>query len=98
LNVISKRGLAELLNGKSREVADEALRWFKVAQSAHWNSLPDVREVFPDADQIGHVLVFNIRHNRYRLIVTEAFGQQRLYVKALLNHKEYERGGWKKWA
>jgi mRNA-degrading endonuclease HigB of HigAB toxin-antitoxin module len=30
--------------------------------------------------------------------VAEAFRQQRLYIKALLTHKEYDREVWKRWA
>jgi len=42
-------------------------------------------------------LIFDMPHNRYRLIVVAAFQTQRLYVKALLTHKEYDREEWKKW-
>ena len=69
-------------------------RW----RASEWESLKDVREQYPDADHVGRVLVFNIQGSRYRLIVTEAFRRQRLYVKALLTHKEYDREEWKKWA
>ena len=42
--------------------------------------------------------MFNIRHNRYRLIVYPAFSRRKLYVKALLSHKEYDRKDWEtKW-
>jgi mRNA interferase HigB len=98
VNVISKNGLEDLLKGKSSDVAAETRAWFKVARAAHWLSLEDVRQIFRDADQVGAALIFNIRGNRYRLIVTEVFAKQRLYVKALLTHKEYDRGEWKKWA
>ncbi len=58
----------------------------------------DVRADFPSADQVGDALVFNVRHNRYRLIVVAVYRVQKLYVKALLTHKEYDREEWKKWA
>jgi mRNA interferase HigB len=98
VNVISKRGLHRLFKGKSSEVADELLAWFKTATGADWATLQDVRQSFPDADQVGEVLVFNIRHNRYRLVVTVFYPARTIYLKALLTHKEYERGEWKKWA
>ena len=98
MNVISKRGLEQILKGKSADVVAEALAWYKIARSAQWESLEDVRVQFPSADQVGRALIFNIRHNRYRLIVFAVYPKQKLYVKALLTHKEYDRKEWKKWA
>jgi mRNA interferase HigB len=98
LNVISKRGLLSLIRGKGSEVADDVMAWFKAATGADWANLDDVRESFPDADQVGEVLVFNIRHNRYRLIATVFYPARTIYLKALLKHKEYDRKEWKKWA
>ena len=72
--------------------------WYHTARKAEWKQLADVRSDFPFADQIGHILVFNIRHNRYRLIVRSSFPKQKLYVKALMTHKEYERKEWPIWA
>ena len=96
MNVISSRGLKILLKGKSSDVAEETIIWYKRARVAEWRSLSDARATFPDADQVGSVLIFNIRGNRYRLIVTEMFAKNKVYVKALLRHKEYDRKAWMK--
>ena len=66
--------------------------------AARWDHVQDIRQSFPDADQVGQVLVFNIRHNRYRLIATVFYRSRTIYIKALLRHKEYDREDWKKWA
>jgi mRNA interferase HigB len=86
-----------LLEGLSREVVTETLAWYKTARAANWQKLDDVRKNYPSADQAGNVLIFDIRHNRYRLITRVSFPKQRLYVKTLLTHKEYDREEWKKW-
>ena len=98
VRVISKRGLNLLFKGKSADVAGKATAWFKTATAAQWCHLQDVRCSFPDADQVGHAMVFNIRHNRYRLIATVFYPAQTIYLKALLTHTEYDREEWKKWA
>lgn len=64
----------------------------------HADSLLDVRQVFADADQYKSLLIFNIRHNTYRLIVKADYRAKLLMVKAFLTHKEYNREEWKKWA
>jgi mRNA interferase HigB len=98
VNVISKNGLEDHLKGKASDVVDESRAWFRAARAASWQSLEEVRRSFPDADQVGEALIFNIRGNRYRLIVTHTFPKNNLYVKALLTHKEYDRKEWMKWA
>ena len=87
-----------LMKGLDAAAKKELVAWLKVTQAARWRSVEEVRAVFPDADRVGKTIVFNIRHNDYRLIVREAFHVQRLYVKAVLTHKQYDRGEWKKWA
>jgi mRNA interferase HigB len=97
VNVTSKRGLLKL--AKKHPAATEQLTdWYRTAHKAEWVRLEDVREKFPSADQIGDVLVFNICHNDYRLISTVDYPTKRIFVKALLSHKEYDRKEWMKWA
>lgn len=81
-----------------QDTREELESWYRVARNASWRSLDDVRGHFPSADRIGAVLVFNVRHNRYRLIVRHAMPEPWLYIKALLSHKEYERKEWLKWS
>ncbi len=59
--------------------------------------LSDVRLNFRDADQVGRVLIFNIRRNLYRLIVRVDYRSKVVMVKDLLTHKEYDRKAWTKW-
>ena len=99
MNVISKRGLMKLADSKrvDSETRSELDAWFRRARAAAWRNLGHVRDDFPFADQVGSALVFNIRHNRYRLIAFVVYRKQKLYVKAVLTHKEYDREDWKKW-
>jgi mRNA interferase HigB len=98
VNVISKPGLMDLLQGKSKDVQEEALAWYATAKGSDWASFAAVRGTFPDADLVSGLLVFNIRRNRYRLIVYPAFSRRKLYIKALLTHGEYDRKDWEqKW-
>jgi mRNA interferase HigB len=57
----------------------------------------DVRRSFNSADQVGRVLIFNLRGSAYRLIATVHFASKTIYVKALLSHAEYDRKEWKQW-
>jgi mRNA interferase HigB len=74
------------------------MQWKKTARHAVWRNLNEVRQQFPDADQYQSLLIFNFRHNYYRLIVKVDYRAKLLMIKEFLTHKEYTRGDWKKWA
>ena len=96
MNVVSRHGLEKLVAGLPKDVQKEATAWYKVAHATDWKDFAAVRTHFKDADLVNGLLVFNIRHNRYRLIVLPVFERRKLYVKALLTHAEYMREEWKK--
>lgn len=97
VTVISKRRVEEFQKLHA-DASDELRDWFLVSQKAVWKSLIAVRRDFKDADQVGKVLVFNVRHNTYRLIVKVDYRSKLLMVKDCLTHKEYGKDAWKKWA
>jgi mRNA interferase HigB len=95
MHVISKKAW------KDAVAADPALEspiseWYKVASSASWQNLMDVRKTYSHADFVDPYTVFNIKGNNYRLVVKIEYRWQLIFVKHLLTHAEYERGGWKK--
>jgi mRNA interferase HigB len=69
--------------------------WYRVAKKADWKTLNAVREIFPSADMVGKYTVFNVKGNSYRLIVEINYRSQRLYIRHVLTHTEYDRGKWK---
>lgn len=73
------------------------MAWFVLAKKADWQSLDDVRRQFPSADQVGRLLIFDLRGNQYRLVVRVSWKSQRLFVKELLSHAQYDRKEWLKW-
>lgn len=86
----------DLLANRPKDARDEALAWYWAAKRADWSNFAAVRESFRDADLVDGLLVFNIRQNRYRLIVYPVFSRRKLYIRALLTHREYMRDDWKK--
>jgi len=81
--------------------AEEPLRqWYRIATSARWHGLHDVRQDYPHADGVrtlgGDTLtVFNIGGNKYRLIVRIRYDYQLVNVRSALTHQEYDEGKWK---
>ncbi|MFB2979824.1 type II toxin-antitoxin system HigB family toxin [Microseira sp. BLCC-F43] len=94
MHVISYRRLREY--GKTHSDCQEALdNWYKVAQKADWSSLVEVQSVFPSAEAVGNFTVFNIKGNKYRLIVSIDYERQLIYIKYILTHAEYDKENWK---
>ena len=58
----------------------------------HWAEL---KRAFNTIDKIGDLTVFDIGGNKYRLITYIRFDKQILYIKAVLTHRDYEKGAWK---
>ncbi|MHC5673975.1 type II toxin-antitoxin system HigB family toxin [Nostoc sp.] len=48
---------------------DALNNWYKAANKATWNNLARVQAVYPQAEAVGNFTVFNIKGNKYRLIV-----------------------------
>ncbi len=95
--MISRRGLVSLA-ARHPETSATLDRWYRVARKAGWRGLNDVRKQFPSADQVRKILILNVLGGNYRLITRVEYDTQRLFVKALLTHSEYERKEWLKWA
>ena len=95
MHVISRKKLREAaaLHGDLEIPLDI---WFRIAKTAHWKSLLEVRQVFPSADQVEGYTVFNIKGNAYRLITKIFYKYGRVYVRHVLTHAEYDKGDWKK--
>ncbi len=69
-------------------------------KAARWQRFADVRKTFPGPDAVTvssgrAVVVFNIAHNRYRLVAAIHDNTQIVYTLVIMTHKEYDRGAWK---
>lgn len=95
MHVISKKRLKEFWDANPDAQA-ELEDWFRTAKRADWQNISEVRQTYRHADAVGRCTVFNIRQNRFRLVTKIEYRIQRLYIKAVLTHAEYDRGGWKR--
>jgi len=94
MHIISRRRLLEFA-AIHPDVAAPLDSWYRVAKAAQWENLVEVRQVYPTADASGNFTVFNIKGNNYRLIVAINYSGQRIYIKYVLTHAEYDKENWK---
>jgi mRNA interferase HigB len=66
--------------------------WRLEAHSANWANPHELKARYPKATLMGgRDVVFNIRHNRYRLHVTVDYQSGTVIVQRLGTHAEYDR-------
>lgn len=95
MHIISRKKLREFWETHPNAEAP-LTRWYKIVQQAEYGSFVDLRQTFPSADMVGSLTVFNIGGNNYRLIASIHFNRNKLYVRHVLTHAEYDKGDWKK--
>jgi mRNA interferase HigB len=95
MHVISRKKLKEAAM-RHGELEGPLDAWFRIAKKASWKSLPDVRKTLATADAVGKWTIFNIKGNQYRLVAEINYVFSRIYVRHILTHAEYDRGGWKR--
>jgi mRNA interferase HigB len=69
--------------------------WYKEVKTKDYKSFNELREVFPLADKVGKLTVFNIGGNKVRLVAAIHYNRKRIYIRAVLTHKQYDEGKWK---
>lgn len=76
--------------------AESGLRaWNKVAKSAKWQNILEVRQAFNSADPVGELTVFNIQGNKYRLITYIDYQSKKIFIRNIITHTDYDTDKWK---
>lgn len=93
MRIVSHRKLVEFYNSEGHGDAQTALeRWYDIAEQAEWHSLSDIKVDFPATDYVGNQhYVFNIRGNKYRLIVVVKFTIGHIFIRFVGTRAEYDK-------
>jgi mRNA interferase HigB len=94
MRVIGRKVLGDF-SRKHSQAGKNLDAWYKVIKDATWASLVEVRRVYPSADFVGGLTVFNISGNNYRLVVRINYKAQIVYINSVLTHAEYTKRKWK---
>jgi mRNA interferase HigB len=99
MHIISRRALREFC--AIHADAETPLKgWFTAARRGRFGNLAELRQSFGSVDYVRlegkGLYVFDIAGNRYRLIAAIHFNKQRLFIRHVLTHSEYDKGDWKK--
>jgi mRNA interferase HigB len=92
VHIISRKPLEAFC--KTHADARSALgAWSSEASKAQWKDLDDIQKTYRNsAEAVGNFTVFNIKGNKYRLIVDIVYASQTIFIKYILTHVDYDKG------
>ena len=91
MHVISYKGIREFIKDHP-DASLKLRRWYKWMKKGKYSNLNDIKKKFPAVDYIGNDrFVFNIQGNKYRLVALINFCKQKVFIRFIGTHSEYEK-------
>ncbi len=97
MRIIARRALREFVESLSGSRDQSAVKtaldaWFYEVRKANWRSTADVKRRYATASIVSaERIVFNIKGNAYRLVVSVDFEKEIVWIKWIGTHKAYDR-------
>lgn len=93
MRIISVKKLKEFWLQPRCNDSEQALKtWCKEIKNNNWQTSNDIKKKFKTASIIGNNrIVFNIKGNKYRLVVTIKYKFQLTYIRFIGTHDEYDK-------
>ncbi len=91
MHVVSHKKLSDFyLEHADSEIALQ--QWYKTAIAAKWKCFADIIKDFNSVDSVGNQrYVFNIKGNKYRLVVVIQFVHEYIFIRFVGTHTEYDK-------
>lgn len=93
MHIITKKRIIEAKR-QHHNCASALDGWYKVVEKNKFTSFTDLKKIFNTVDKVGNLYVFDIGGNKLRLIASIHFNRQKLYIRYILTHKEYDEKKW----
>ena len=93
MRIFSKRTLREFWESKPTysDAQGPLEAWHKECGKAEWENPNALKAQFRSASFVKDRVVFNIAGNKYRLVVKVRYDKQRVFVKFIGTHEEYDK-------
>ena len=91
MRIIARRTLREFWE-KHRDAEQPLRAWYHDARIADWRSPADIKRAYAKASVVaGNRVVFNIKGNRYRVVVAINYPYSVCYIRFVGTHQAYDR-------
>ncbi len=94
MHIITRKRLNEFAE-KHPAAASGLVHWYRALKRGNPANFAELRKMFPHADQVGGLTVFNVDGNKARLVAAIHYNRRKVYIRAVLTHAEYDAGKWK---
>jgi mRNA interferase HigB len=97
MRIIARRTLRRFVEARAGHKDQSAVKaaldsWFSEMRKANWVSMADVKRSYASASIVSSDrIVFNIKGNDYRLVVSVDFEKAIVRIKWLGTHRDYDR-------
>lgn len=95
MRVISKSPIRKFWE-RHPEARSALEEWFRKVNQQSETSFPELRKTFGTADYVDGYTLFDVGGNKYRIATVIHYDKQRLYVRQVMTHAEYDRNDWRK--
>jgi mRNA interferase HigB len=90
VRVLSKKTLREFWL-KHEDCENQLLGWYKEVKLSNYQSSEEILAVFPNSRAIGrNRYIFNIKGNKYRLVVKVNFDLKTIWIRFIGTHSQYD--------
>jgi mRNA interferase HigB len=93
MHVITRKRLNEFAE-KYPDAESALSNWYRSVKQNEFANFAELQAVFPSADKVNNLTVFNVGGNKVRLIAAIHYNRKKVYIRAVLTHKEYDTGKW----
>lgn len=95
MHIITRKRLNEFAE-KYPDTKSALAHWHELVKQNNFTSFSELRLMFPNADQVGNLTVFNVGGNKVRLVAAVHYNRRKVYIRAVLTHAEYDQNTWRK--
>lgn len=91
MRIIAKKALKDFWEVHSD--SEQTLKcWFNEVRKLRWNSPNEIKTLYPSASILSdNRVVFNIKGNKYRLVVKINYNYKIVWIRFIGTHKEYDK-------
>lgn len=91
MRVIAKRTLRDFWTIHA-DAEQQLTAWFRETEKGNWQSINDLKKEYPSASILkDNRVVFNIKGNKYRLIVKLNLEYNLCWIRFIGTHSEYDK-------
>ena len=95
MHIITRRRITDA-KATHPQCAPAIAVWLKIVEENEFKSFAELKAAFNSIDKLGDLYVFDIGGNTLRLIASIHFNRQKLYIRHIFTHQEYDKNKWRK--